>query len=439
MLTLHSFPNFLHSLIGTFDELYLLFKEKHPNEKIGKTTFYELKPKQCICLNNRGIHSVCVCKYHANFKFMFESMQTILKARIDGHTWKNDLLFSVCNEESEDCFTKVCKQCPDISALETLFASLVIEHDDETEISYKQWLNVDRGDISIVTKPISDFITEYCHQLTILKTHHFINSQQQNFLDELKTNLKENECVVLMDFAQNYSHVVQNSIQSQFFNMRQSTLHPVVVYYKSNNTIVHKSYVFISDVNSHDTIFVFCVQQQLIMDVKQFLPDVCHIHYFTDGCASQYKNKKMFLNLMYHFDDFSVEATHHFHATSHGKGPIDGIGGTSKRLAFQAAMKGEMINNAVDLYNFLMRNNTIIISKFIQNQQYECNKVFLSERWKKAVPIKGTLGFHYFSKSSEDPTRLVCKIHSKSTKEKIFKLIHIENNDDDLSDQSFTI
>ena len=55
------------------------------------------------------------------------------------------------------------------------------------------------------------------------------------------------------------------------------------------------------------------------------------IQYFSDGCASQHKNYKNFLNLTFHYHDFGLDATWNFFATSHGKSSCDGLGGTIKR------------------------------------------------------------------------------------------------------------
>jgi len=63
------------------------------------------------------------------------------------------------------------------------------------------------------------------------------------------------------------------------------------------------------------------------------------ILYFSDEAASQYKNCKNFLNLCHHKVDFGVDAEWHFFATSHGKGPCDGLGGTVKRLAARASLQ----------------------------------------------------------------------------------------------------
>ena len=53
--------------------------------------------------------------------------------------------------------------------------------------------------------------------------------------------------------------------------------------------------------------------------------------------AGQYKNCKNFLNLCHHESDFGLDAEWNFFATSHGKGPCDGVGGIVKRLAARAS------------------------------------------------------------------------------------------------------
>ncbi|KYN38917.1 hypothetical protein ALC56_06707 [Trachymyrmex septentrionalis] len=61
----------------------------------------------------------------------------------------------------------------------------------------------------------------------------------------------------------------------------------------------------------------------------------------SDGASGQYKNRKNFINLTYHMEDFKVAAEWHFFPTSHGKGLCDGIGGTLKRLASRASPQSE--------------------------------------------------------------------------------------------------
>lgn len=409
-----------------------MFKENHPEMKIGKTKFFELKPKQCISVNSRGIHNVCVCRYHSNFKFMNETFRKIAKSDTGiSNKVKDHITLSVCDEVSESCFMNECQNCPDIVQLEAILKQRLNDVDDEFEISYQQWLSVDRPDITLVVRPFSSFILEYCHQLITLKTHDYIASQQQKYIEHLKSNMGLHECLILMDFAQNYNHVTQDSIQSQYFNTQQSTLHPVVLYWKKENTLEHKSFVFISNIKTHDTIFVYCVQQLMMKEIENLIPACTNVHYFTDGAASQYKNKKVFYNLMHHLNDFGKTATHHFHATSHGKGPIDGIGGTAKRMAYNAAMRGSIIRDAEELYHFLVNKQTHITSKFITQNMYETAKELLCERWTLAKPIKGTQSFHYFTPDTNEYKHIIFKRFSAALKENVKQLIQDDVDEED--------
>jgi hypothetical protein len=89
----------------------------------------------------------------------------------------------------------------------------------------------------------------------------------------------------------------------------------------------------------HDTPFVYQVQAEVVKYLKRELPHVIDIEYFLDGCAGQYKNFKNILNLFHHFVDFGITAKWSFFATSHGKSPCDGIGGTVKRLVARASLQ----------------------------------------------------------------------------------------------------
>ena len=112
------------------------------------------------------------------------------------------------------------------------------------------------------------------------------------------------------------------------------------MYYTESGKLHQLSYVIISDCLQHDTVAVYVFQKCLI----EFLTDKfnCCPHkiiYFSDGAAAQYKNRKNFLNLCHHKADFGIDAEWHFFATSHGKGPCDGLGGTVKRLAARASLQ----------------------------------------------------------------------------------------------------
>lgn len=184
-----------------------------------------------------------------------------------------------------------------------------------------------------------------------LKKHDFIAKQQSFFFSETKSSLEENEAVVTCDFAENYSFVLQDEAQGFHWNNSMATVHPFVIYFKERNQetgkqeLVNWSFVFISYCLAHNTVLVHAFQKKLMLYLRNYLPNLKKLYYFSDGSAAQYKNRKNFLNLCYHKEDFDgLEAEWHFYATSHGKGVCDGVGGTVKRLAAKASLQNPLEN-----------------------------------------------------------------------------------------------
>ena len=105
--------------------------------------------------------------------------------------------------------------------------------------------------------------------------------------------------------------------------------------------------------HKHDTIAVHLFQKVLIEFLTNKIEKPQKIIYFSDGCAAQYKNRKNFVNLCHHEEDFRISAEWHFFATSHGKGACDGVGGTVKRLAARKSLRRPYSDQ------ILLRNNCL--------------------------------------------------------------------------------
>eukprot|EP00731_Ephydatia_muelleri_P030830 Em0022g344a len=91
--------------------------------------------------------------------------------------------------------------------------------------------------------------------LSSLRTHEFIAKQQAAFLVEKKANLK-GEAVVIGNFAQKYSFVIQDAVQGFHWNNEQ---YPKLLEF-------------------------------LTVSIK----NLRKVYYFTDGASSKYKNRKKF-------------------------------------------------------------------------------------------------------------------------------------------------
>lgn len=67
-------------------------------------------------------------------------------------------------------------------------------------------------------------------RLLTLWKHHFIAKAQATYLKQQKENLDDETAIVLMDFAENFSFVVQDEVQGFHWDHSQATLHPFAVY-----------------------------------------------------------------------------------------------------------------------------------------------------------------------------------------------------------------
>ena len=88
---------------------------------------------------------------------------------------------------------------------------------------------------------------------------------------------------------------------------------------KKDDGVFISNHCFISDDLQHETSFGNYVQKEISECLKENHPKINQVHYFTDGCAGQYKNRNSFKNLTNHHEDFGMKAEHSFFATSHGK------------------------------------------------------------------------------------------------------------------------
>ena len=91
--------------------------------------------------------------------------------------------------------------------------------------------------------------------------------------------------------------------------------------------------------NNHDTNFLYKIQTILVDYIKENLSIGDKIFYFSDSCAEQYKNRKNFINLCHHQQDFNMDAKWIFFATSHGKSPCAGVGGFVKRYVAKCSLQ----------------------------------------------------------------------------------------------------
>ena len=306
---------------------------------------------------------------------------------------------AVCSLENEKCMMRRCDDCPGEDAVKQFIESLP-ELEGKEEIRHKKWVTVDRCTLQDVVAPTEEFIESFSSSIIKLLRHHFVAKSQGRAFKEAKARLNPNEGVLVGDFAENYSFLVQDAAQGYHWDNSQCTLHPFVFYFKGlDSNIQHESFCFISDSTKHSTAMVYAFQKDLIPLLQQRHPALQRIVYFSDGCAAQYKNRYNFINLSFHEEDFGVTAEWNFFATSHGKNACDGIGGTLKRCVSQASLQrvySNQITTAIDFFNYCRENIASIHCLFTNKQTVESTATQLETRFSEAVSIKGTQKQHHF-------------------------------------------
>ena len=143
-------------------------------------------------------------------------------------------------------------------------------------------------------------------------------------------------------------------------------IHPVVIFYKENEKLKHFSHCVISGEMEHDVAMVYQEQNEVLKKVLVDLP-----YYFSDGCASQYKN--------------------------HGKQPCDGIRSTVKRLTRLANLgraTGEQILTPTAMFNFSKDNIEGINFMCLPKDGVDATKAKFTETFDNIKTIPGTKSFH---------------------------------------------
>ena len=124
---------------------------------------------------------------------------------------------------------------------------------------------------------------------------------------------------VLMDFAENYNFVMQDTVRFHW-NNTQATLNPFEVYCLNRDCNIQCwTYCIISDRLKHDVNAIYSLIKLVITNLKELVSSLNKCIYFSDGAGPQDKNQKNFTNLCHHEADFTVNAEWDFFATSHGR------------------------------------------------------------------------------------------------------------------------
>lgn len=380
---------------------HILWSLKEVYGLICLSKFCSLRPLN-VLLSSAMPRDVCLCQYHENIRMLYEC----IAKEIQNLPPSSEALVDnfVCDSTNELCMTGKCTKCPKEWLLEMM--------EDAPLHEITTWCQWERVTQSLPGKKgigerqvkkmlkvqkegtIEEAVTSLMEKMPYFLQHAFVQRKQTMFFQEKVQNLKPEQAVVQVDFAENYTCFQQDEIQAAHWSQDQVTLFPVVIWTKnSENKTICNSYAIVSDDHSHDkkSVAVF-MDKVLNTFVKERNPDVEEVHIYSDGPSSQFKNKYV-VQLLHTFQkNLGTRISWHYFATSHGKGAVDGVGGTVKRTVW-SAVSTRKVQSVVSAKSFAdvakqfcqSTDITLITRKAIEKVSKKLN---LENIFKNAKPVQ---------------------------------------------------
>jgi hypothetical protein len=157
---------------------------------------------------------------------------------------------------------------------------------------------------------------------------------------------------------------------------------------------------------------VYTFQKHLIAFLKENVPNILKIYYFSDGASAQYKNKNNFINLCHHKTDFGINGEWHIFATSHGKGPYNGVGSTTACFAARSSLHHHQILTPAQLYSWAKDHLPSIHVQHVCNSEAEHTRHHPKFRFGNTRTVVGTHQYHALLPISN--TTLIAKKYPKA-------------------------
>ncbi|KAK6178203.1 hypothetical protein SNE40_013013 [Patella caerulea] len=292
-----------------------------------------------------------------------------------------------------DFYESDCSTCCDGKLFEKRF-----KKSEDKEFSWYQWEDTD-GFVQKVKKQNSsyDAFDELALQLPKFFWHSYIKDKQvasYKHTKSISNGETSEECLLQMDFAENFTCISQDEIQSAHWKQRQVTVYTVMITYRNEKL----SYVITSDNLSHDKNAVAAFTSIMLDIITETLPTVKKICIWTDGPSSQYKNKYIFTLLAKLQEHHAVQLNWNFFATSRGKGPNDGIGGNVKRIVHRLIMARAAVVYDAQTFTEAVKSSKsqiYILSVTDADILQRCHELEVHSPWTGPQTFPGTISTHY--------------------------------------------
>lgn len=195
-----------------------------------------------------------------------------------------------------------------------------------------------------------------------------------------------------MDFAMSYSCEYQNEVQSALWSRNSVNLFTMALFVKDEKC---RSFIGVTD--SHDkgkdTVYAFVMRLcDYILEEKLDLGNM--FCFFTDGPSAEFKNKYMVKLLRDIGIKLNKEVRWNFFATSHGKGVVDGIGGSAKSLVRRRVMARQaVVQNSMDFHETVAEIMPSVTAFHFKESEIK-DIIFDKNPWEGVLEASGIRSIH---------------------------------------------
>ena len=174
-----------------------------------------------------------------------------------------------------------------LKASDILSNGIDVEVQDLTSWSIWKKLN-SRYELLHLTGTFRALLEEIDNLWPCFITHTYFTHEQKDYITSIKEASSKNTfAVVQLDFAQNFSLIVQREIQSAYYSRRQATI--LTTYIRIGDE--HRNMMIISDYLAHDTRFVYSAQKYIVDFIRKQYLNIYKVNYVSDGASSHFKSK----------------------------------------------------------------------------------------------------------------------------------------------------
>ena len=268
-----------------------MYLDEHPNNSLGLSKFCALRPEH-VFLAQDFPHNVCLCKYHENVRLLLVAAHQVVPQVPLG--FREFISTIVCDQENEDCMFGNCEVSK--SKFQENYTCSFTEL-EKNEVSWFQWTTEVRAEKEADSGTLKTCLALLQNQLPTFLVHVYIKRKQSQHFEEEKLHADGHHVVVQVDFAENYAIIQQDEIQSAHWSHGQVSIFTACANIGDDQV---KSFEIVSDDLEHGKYQVATFLDYIIKDLQNTCPHLESIAFFSDGAASQFKNRFLFENITHY-------------------------------------------------------------------------------------------------------------------------------------------